>query len=363
MPSSIVDHLHEREARWLHPLAAQSAQSAGRQRPASPCPIRTAFMRDRDRILHSKAFRRLKYKTQVFISPGGDHTRTRLTHSLEVAQIARTVARALRLNEDLTEAIALGHDLGHPPFGHSGEAALNRIAAPDGFSHTTHSVRIVTRLEPLNLTAETLDGLAEQASHITPTTLEAQTVEICDRMAYLHHDVEDAMRAALMQETDIPADIRQALGQTRKQRLATMVHDLITHSARQMEAPAGERLLVTLSPAVMEATMRLRRWMFDTVYEAPAQRAKDDSVLALMQQLVEGLLTRPDWLPPPPPDRRPEPLEQRVVDYVAGMTDRFALKTVSNLFHRPTPLPLPEGDDNGTGSWSTWLGTVGGGVV
>jgi dGTPase len=322
---SIRLRLEAQEAMALHPHAARSALSQGRHLPAAPCPYRTAYQRDRDRILHSKAFRRLKHKTQVFIAPTGDHYRTRLTHSLEVAQIARTVARALRLNEDLTEAIALGHDLGHPPFGHSGEAALNRLA-DGGFSHTDHSVRIVTVLEPLNLTLETLQGLNEQTKGNKPTLLEAQVVELCDRIAYLHHDAQDGERAGLMQEQDIPAKLRHTLGITYQSRLTCMIGDLISTSAALLES---DQPAIALSPAIQQATMALRAWMFQQVYLSPTQRCKDEQVDRLLTGLWTYYTDHSDQLPGGP--YLPGLAQQQTLDYLAGMTDRFAMRAFTEL--------------------------------
>lgn len=329
------------EAAWLHPLAAQSGHEAliRRARASQPCPIRTAFQQDRDRILHSKAFRRLKYKTQVFISPNGDHYRTRLTHTLEVAQIARTMARALRLNEDLTEAIALGHDLGHPPFGHSGEHALSALCKeaglPEGFSHTLHSVRIATVLEPLNLTAAVLSGMQGQGKGNTdealPVPLESKVVELADRMAYLRHDVEDAQRAELMSEGDIPAEIRQTLGEDRQERLNTLVLDLIETSAGNLNNGQAK---IAVSPERFEAMQALRGWMFERIYLSPRQQVKDAQVKHLLEGLWQYYQANPKALP----EDSVAPVEQvqAVLDYMAGMTDRFALSTYQTLL-----LPRP----------------------
>ena len=246
----------EREHQSLHPLAARSELSKGRTHPESHCAIRTAFQRDRDRILHSKAFRRLKHKTQMFIAPAGDHYRTRLTHTLEVSQVSRTIARALRLNEDLTESIALGHDLGHPPFGHTGEHVLDALS-PFGYHHQEQGLRIVTVLEKLNLTEEVLDGMAGITdTKKTYLTLEAQIVDVADRMAYLHHDVEDAKRAGIMQDQDLPADVLKTLGSTRQERLDRMVIDMIQASVKTLDS---EQPKIQLSGEIWDAMMALRR--------------------------------------------------------------------------------------------------------
>jgi dGTPase len=339
---------------WLSPWATSSTGPlAVRARPEADCPIRTAFQRDRDRILHSKAFRRLKHKTQVFIAPHyvpyGDHYRTRMTHTLEVAQLSRTVARALKLNEDLTEAIALGHDVGHPPFGHLGEAVLDTLS-PAGFTHTNFGLRLVTVIEDLNLTQATLDGLAQQASGPLPTLPEAQVVELCDRLAYLHHDVEDAQRADLIQESDVPDVIRDVLGASRGDRLNSMVLDLVGHTLSRFgatQAPA-EPYKIQLSPPYEQAMFALRRWMHTHVYgrisrggtltQPPSNRLlnpqpghtrtpipfDEASVRRVLEGLYQFLTDHPEGLPP---TASPETaLSQRVVGYIAGMTDSFALQ-------------------------------------
>lgn len=349
-----VDTLHIREStealehQWLHPLAARSSLSQGRAVPEAPCSIRTAFQRDRDRLLHSKAFRRLKHKTQMLISPLGDHYRTRLTHSLEVSQVSRTVARALRLNEDLTESIALAHDLGHPPFGHTGEHILDELS-PYGFHHQQQGLRLVTVLERLNLTAEVLDGM----EGLTPTkgaflTLEAQVVDVADRMAYLHHDVEDAMRAGMMSDHDLPRDIVKTLGATRQQRLDRMVMDLVQTSQAWMESDTPR---VGLSPEVQEATMALRQWMFDHIYLTPDRIEQTENVRRVVSALYEFYMQHPEALSTNLPAE--DPLERKVLDYIAGMTDRFAIEIYQkhllphpyqahprNLAYQPDPLEV-----------------------
>ncbi len=310
------------EGQILHPLAAKSSQSRGRVRTEAPCHIRTAYQRDRDRILHAKAFRRLKHKTQMLISPEGDHYRTRLTHTLEVAQVSRTIARALRLNEDLTESIALGHDLGHPPFGHTGERVLDELSQ-DGYHHQQQGLRIVQVLEDLNLTAEVLDGM-EGLTEAKPAflTLEAQVVDIADRMAYLHHDVEDARRAGLMEESDLPFDIIQTLGKTRSERLDRMVIDIVQHSREAMDS---DQPRILMSHDIWEAVMALRQWMFDHVYLTPERIEQTENVRRVITGLWEYFHAHPEALSPNlPPD---DPLERKVIDYIGGMTDRFAIET------------------------------------
>jgi dGTPase len=323
---SSLGQLHVRELteslekQMLHAHACFSSESLGREKAEDLCLIRTAFQRDRDRILHSKAFRRLKHKTQVFIAPVGDHYRTRLTHSLEVAQISRTIARALRLNEDLTESIALGHDLGHPPFGHTGERMLNELS-PFGYHHQQQSLRIAKTLEQLNLTVEVLDGI----EGITSTksqflTLEAQIVDIADRMAYLHHDVEDARRAGLMAETDLPLDIIQTLGKTRQARLDRMVLNLVQNSLPTLNTDTPQ---ISLSADIYEAVMALRKWMFENVYLSKPQLAQADQVRRVLTELYEFYLKNPEKMTSVFPEDAS--IERNVLDYIAGMTDRFAI--------------------------------------
>ncbi|MEB3206621.1 MAG: deoxyguanosinetriphosphate triphosphohydrolase [Vampirovibrionales bacterium] len=324
------------EQTMLSTFAAKSSASKGRAKKEAPCPIRTDFQRDRDRILHSKAFRRLKHKTQVFIAPVGDHYRTRLTHTLEVAQIARTIARALRLNEDLTEAIALGHDVGHPPFGHAGEEALNHLLQAhepqEHFQHTAHTLRIFTVLEPKNLCAETLNALAAQGDPQTGApeheTLEGQLVELADRIAYLHHDVEDATRAGLMQEAQLPEHVLETLGNTRSKRLETMMMDVIATSQSRFDL--GQPTIV-MSDEVYQATMTFRDWMHRCVYHSTPKQTQDHRVTQVMTGLFEFFMAEPnqmtisDHLQTAQTLAEPVALARQVTDYIAGMTDRFAI--------------------------------------
>jgi dGTPase len=334
------------EHQVLSPLAALSAETRGREHAEASCSIRTAYQRDRDRILHSKAFRRLKHKTQMLIAPVGDHYRTRLTHSLEVSQVSRTVARALRLNEDLTESIALGHDIGHPPFGHTGEHILDELS-PTGFHHQQQSLRIVQVLERLNLTQEVLDGM-EGTTHTKPIflTLEAQVVDLCDRMAYLHHDVEDARRAGLMKEGDLPDEILKTLGHTRHERLDRMVADIVANS---QQALASSEPRILLSPEIQEAVMALRQWMFDHIYLAPGRQEQSANVRRVLAGLYEFYMEHPQAISSslPPEDEETNPHTRRVLDYISGMTDRMALETYqkyllpsSNPHFRWDSLPL-----------------------
>lgn len=307
------------EKERLHPKAALSVCSKGREISEDEEDTRTCFGRDADRIVHSKSFRRLMHKTQMFLMPEGDHYRTRLTHALEVSRIARTMARALCYNEDLTEAIALGHDLGHTPFGHAGERALNEIV-PGGFSHNEQSLRVVSRLEKdgegLNLCYETKDGLLRHSGDILPETLEGQLVYISDRIAYLSHDMDDAVRGGLLKLEDVPARLRQELGETPRERINTLVTDLVEESSEQG--------VVALSSARREAMDELRRFMFDRVYRNPVAKSEEVKVLDLMSRLFEYYLARFSTLPEE--IRRiseTDGRERAVCDYIAGMTDRF----------------------------------------
>jgi dGTPase len=314
------------ENQCLHPLAARSTSSKGRSRTETPCEIRTAFQRDRDRILHAKAFRRLKHKTQMFIAPTGDHYRTRLTHTLEVSQISRTIARALRLNEDLTESIALAHDLGHPPFGHTGEYILNELS-PLGYHHQQQGLRIVTILENLNLSEEVLDGM-EGLTEQKPIflTMEAQIVDIADRITYLHHDVEDARRAGIMRDEDLPGNVLEILGHTRQERLDRMVMDLVRTSLKHL---AHNQPLIALSPEIWEAMMALRQWMFDNIYLAPQRMEQTDNVRRMLSALYAFYFRHPEALSENLPAG--DSLDRRVLDYISGMTDRFAIEAYKNF--------------------------------
>jgi len=305
------------EAKWLSPRACASARSKGRLRPEEPCPVRTAFQRDRDRIIHSKAFRRLMHKTQVFISPEGDHYRTRLTHTLEVAQISRTVARALSLNEDLTEAIALGHDLGHTPFGHTGEDVLDELC-PGGFRHNEQSLRVVDVLERpggLNLTHEVRDGILNHTGDDVPYTLEGQVVRICDRVAYVNHDVDDAIRGGIISPDDLPARCTDVLGKAHRQRIDTMVRDLI--------AASSDLSRIRMSPSVWRATDELREFLFRTVYVDSVAKEKQGEARRIVRDLFHLFVERPSLLPDGP-WLASDDAARKAADYVAGMTDRYA---------------------------------------
>ena len=331
-PLTIRRQTESREAR-LHARACRSSRSKGRERDEEPCPVRTDFQRDVDRITHSKAFRRLMYKTQVFLCPEGDHYRTRLTHALEVSRIARTVARGLGLNEDLTEAIALGHDLGHAPFGHAGERALNEVV-PGGFEHNTHSRRVVERLERggtgWNLCLETRDGIECHTGPRTAMTLEGQIVQIADRVAYVNHDMDDAVRAGLLTEHTLPGEIRDTLGHSYAARIGTLVQDAVRTSLQTVESPEPS---IALSPPAAAAMDRLREFMFERVYLNPAAKSEEVKAVSMIQRLFEHYAASPDHLPPELKmfvER--DGLERAAADFVAGMTDRYALETAQQLF-------------------------------
>lgn len=324
--------LEQNELGYLAPQACRAAQSRGRRFPEEPHPYRTAFQRDRDRILHCKAFRRLAYKTQVFPAPQGDHYRVRLTHTLEVSQVARTVARALRLNEDLVEAICLGHDLGHTPFGHLGEQVLSEfIGRP--FRHNEQSVRIVDYLQwrgealgskpgGLNLTWEVRDGILNHTwSMPVPQTLEAQVARFADRIAYLSHDIDDAIRAGVLATGDLPAETNRVLGVTSSSRIDTMVGALV-EASRSLQTMA-------MTPEVFEVMALTRRFMFDRVYNRPESRPEHERVRRLLEELLDHYRRHPDDLPPD--ELQVGDFEARLIDYVSGMTDRFAQREHARL--------------------------------
>mgnify|MGYP000651648092 CR=1 FL=1 len=312
------------ERRVFSPQATLACQSRGRVRPEEECPIRTAFQRDRDRIIHSKAFRRLKHKTQVFIIPEGDHYRTRLTHTLEVAQIARTIARGLRLNEDLTEAIALGHDLGHTPFGHAGEEVLDELH-PGGFRHYEQSLRVVDVLEGnggLNLTWEVRDGIRNHSGDMRPATLEGQVVKISDRIAYINHDIDDAIRGGILREEDLPRDALEVLGWTHSARIGTMVRDVIVNSAGQSSIRMGE--------AVGRATDALREFLLERVYVGSAAKREERKAKEMVAFLYQYYVKHPQEIPSENIRSQDPCVAAR--DYVAGMTDRYAIYKFEELF-------------------------------
>ena len=312
----------EIEESYLAPWAAHSRNSAGRVLAEEECQLRTVYQRDRDRIIHSKAFRRLKHKTQVFINPEGDHFRTRLTHTLEVAQISRTISRALHLNEDLTEAIALGHDLGHTPFGHAGERALNRLIGH--FKHNEQSLRLVEQLERngkgLNLTHEVRDGILHHCGEGLPKTLEGQVVRHCDRIAYLNHDIDDAVRSGYLEYHQLPDSTLQVLGSSHSQRINTVVLDIVKESTG--------KACVNMSPLIEEAMQELREFMFANVYLHPRKTIEEQRLEKVIDFFFSYYQEHAECLPE---EYRHSPLKRAVCDYIAGMTDTFALHHFADL--------------------------------
>jgi dGTPase len=340
---SVRERLEDRERAWFAP-AATLAIDATRPIPEDRCNLRTDFQRDRDRILHSKAFRRLKYKTQVFLSPAADHMRTRLTHTLEVTQIARTIARALDLNEDLTEAIGLGHDLGHTPFGHAGERSLARVFP--GFRHNEQSLRVVDRLERdgrgLNLTDQTRDGILRHSKPVEsiagsvagiPATAEAQVVKIADGIAYINHDLDDAIRGDMLRPQDLPALVVERLGDTHAKRINTLVADVVECSRANLDAPMTSRQVITMSEETLEATDALRRFLFERVYQPINDQPATQHAERIVQSLFTYYVENPDRLPASfAPALAGETIERRVADVVCGMTDRYAIRCYDLLF-------------------------------
>ncbi len=319
----------------LSQWAQRSSASRGRERPEVPCTLRTPYQRDRDRIVHSKSFRRLKHKTQVFISPEGDHYRTRLTHTLEVSGIARTVARALRLNEDLVEAVSLGHDLGHTPFGHAGEAVIDQMLkrlGAGGFRHNEQSARVVEVVENdglgLNLTWEVRDGIRHHNGKKMPATLEGRIVHLADRIAYINHDIDDALRAGLISPEDLPRGPVALLGETGSDRIDALVHDLVDSSA--------DTGTIVQTPEVGQAMDALRTFLFRTVYARSLEEAGEQKVEQLVTQLMEYYLSHPEALPSSPVPTGDEADRQELIravtDHVAGMTDRYARRMYLDLF-------------------------------
>lgn len=327
-------NIRQQQEMWererLSPYASKSADSQGRDREEESCDIRTGYQRDRDRILHSKAFRRLKHKTQVFLAPEGDHYRTRLTHTLEVAQIARTIARALRLNEDLTEAIALGHDLGHTPFGHAGEAALNKVCS-EGFSHFEQSVRVVELLEKkgegLNLTWEVRDGILNHRTAGSPSTLEGQIVRISDKIAYINHDIDDAIRGKILTDQDLPAEYTSVLGDSVKKRLNTMIRDVVQSS---LDKPR-----ISMSFEVERAMGELRLFMFDHVYTNPKAKSEEVKVKKMLKELYSYYMENTKRLPEEYiylMQCKSQTRERTVCDYIAGMSDGYSIQMFQDIF-------------------------------
>lgn len=331
------EELERLEHERLSPRAAFADQSRGRETVKPDDPLRTCFQRDRDRILHCKSFRRLSHKTQVFLAPEGDHYRTRLTHTLEVSQIARSIARALGLNEDLVEAISLGHDLGHTPFGHTGEDALREVLAsvadsygdaPHTYEHNRQSLRIVEHLEyegkGMNLTWEVRDGIVGHTGGYVPVTLEGQIVRIADRIAYVNHDIDDAVRAGVLDERGLPKGPIEVLGARSNDRITTMINDLVESSV--------DAETIRMSGPVWDAMMELRQYLFDNVYLSERAKAEEPKARRVVQMLFSHYLEHPEDLPPDFTQDDHSELVQRVVDYVSGMTDRFAIREFERVF-------------------------------
>lgn len=324
---NLREKMEELERNVLSPYACLSCEAGDRVRSEEECDIRTAFQRDRDRVIHAKAFRRLKHKTQVFLAPEGDHYRTRLTHTLEVSQIARTISRALRLNEDLTEAIALGHDLGHTPFGHTGEMALNSICA-QGFRHNEQSLRVVNVLERkggLNLTHEVRDGILRHTGESQPQTLEGKVVRFADRIAYINHDIDDAIRAGVLSEEDIPREFSEVLGVGHSSRINTLIRSMISAS---MDKPEIE-----MESEAYKAMMGLREFMFENVYKNPYAKSEEGKFYAVVEALFEKFISKPELIPE---NIRAascsEDVNIVVRDYIAGMTDGYAVSLFEDMF-------------------------------
>jgi len=324
---NIREEIEKLEIKTLSPYAAKSCETRGRAIQEPKCDIRTDFQRDRDRIIYSKSFRRLKHKTQVFISPEGDHYRTRLTHTLEVSQIARTISRSLRLNEDLTEAIALGHDLGHTPFGHSGEFVLNKIC-PHGFKHNEHSLRVVDILEKekgLNLTFEVRDGIKNHTGKEMPITLEGRIIRYADRIAYINHDIDDAIRGNVISQDDLPKECVKTLGYTSSERINNMVVNIIKNSKDTDD--------ICMDEEFKQAMEELRNFMFEHVYIGSKAKKDEAKAKRMLEELYACFKENPHLLP----DEYARMLDNNdvdrvVCDYIAGMTDRYALRKFNEIF-------------------------------
>ena len=325
---TVREMIEARERETLAPWAALACESRGRGRAELERDDRTCYQRDADRILHSRSFRRLMHKTQVFLQPEGDHYRTRMTHTLEVARIARTIARALKLNEDLTEAAAMGHDLGHTPFGHAGEKALTEVMGVP-FRHNEQSLRVVDMLEKngegLNLTWEVRRGILCHSGEVQPETLEGRIVRISDRIAYINHDIDDAVRAGILKNEDVPREIAAVLGETHSQRINTLVSDVVTSSQG--------RPVIAMTPAVEKAMLDLRGFMFERVYRNPVAKGEESKARRIIQELYKYYLAHPEKLPQDfQPQLDLEGLPRVVCDYVAGMTDKYAVYKFEEIF-------------------------------
>ncbi len=329
---TVREKTQERENLYLSPFASKSVNTKGRKRKEEPCTLRTEYQRDRDRILHSKAFRRLKHKTQVFFSPYDDHFRTRMTHTLEVSQIARTIARALDLNEDLTEAIALGHDLGHTPFGHSGERVLDELM-PGGYRHNEQSVRVVEFIEDLNLTYETIDGILNHSYQCMPNTLEGQLVRISDKIAYINHDIQDAIRANIIKKEDIPKESADYFSTTNRIRLTKLVNDIVENSYGKDK--------ILMSDECFKQFINLRKWMFEHVYNNSPIKLEEDKAQNVIKRLFEHYFFE---LRKIYPKSDKKDIMQTVCDYVSGMTDRYVLIKFEENF-LPSPFIQKNNDE------------------
>lgn len=329
---TVREKIEAREEQYLSELATKSSKTKGRKKFEIPCSLRTEFQRDRDRILHSKAFRRLKHKTQVFFAPYDDHFRTRMTHTLEVSQIARTISRALDLNEDLTEAIALGHDLGHTPFGHSGERVLNELM-PGGYRHNEQSVRVVEFIENLNLTQETLDGILNHSYQCMPSTLEGQVVRISDKIAYINHDIQDAVRAKIIKNEDIPRESVEYFSTTNRIRLTKIVADIIENSYNKDK--------ILMSDECFEQFVKLRTWMFNHVYNNSPAKQAEDKAQNVVRKLFEYYCCELSKLYKSSTE---EDIMRTACDYVSGMTDRYVLIKFEEMF-LPSPLIQKNNDE------------------
>lgn len=321
---TIREHIEDIEYLTLSPFATKSRETKGRQISKPLCDMRTEFQRDRDKIIHSKSFRRLKHKTQVFISPEGDHYRTRLTHTLEVSQIGRTIARALRLNEDLVEATSLGHDLGHTPFGHAGESALNTLS-PNGFRHNEQSVRVVDKIDKLNLTYEVRDGILNHKGSSVASTPEGKIIKFADRIAYINHDIDDALRAGVLSYDSIPKDLISVLGDTHSKRIGTMIHNCISSSQ--------DSDTIRMTGEVFEAMESLRNFMFDNVYIGSDAKIEEKKVFSIIEGLYRHFVNNPHLLPDIDISHLDDYEHERsVCDYIAGMSDRYAVYMFEKIY-------------------------------
>ena len=329
---TIRERIEEKELLYLSELASKSARTKGRKRYETPCELRTEYQRDRDRILHSKAFRRLKHKTQVFFAPYDDHFRTRMTHTLEVSQIAGTISRALELNEDLTEAIALGHDLGHTPFGHSGERVLNELM-PGGYLHNEQSVRVVTFIEDSNLTQETLDGILNHSYQCMPSTLEGKVVRLADKIAYINHDIQDAIRARVIKTDDIPKESIEYFSAANRIRLTKLVNDIVENS--------WGKDTILMSDECFGQFINLREWMFEHVYNNSPAKQAEDKAQNVIKRLFEYYCEELERIYP---SSKREDIMQTACDYVSGMTDRYVLIKFEEAF-LPSPLIQKNNDE------------------